>query len=137
MTDLKDRGQVDSLSVIPGGVTEDQSTSAPMPGVMSDQSIPQPEDNISVAPNLERPDIDPSLEQLGVAHGKDSIKISRPAIDAGIQPAIPSTGSINNWPISLEDARKFRKGKRNSGRTWESGIEVMQDKRVKELRKAV
>ncbi|EKD85995.1 MAG: hypothetical protein ACD_37C00538G0001 [uncultured bacterium] len=75
MTDLKDRGQITPLSVVPGGLTEGQSASAPMSVPATEQAQPATVD-ASVSLSSPIPEISQNLSQLGVSHGADSFKLA-------------------------------------------------------------
>lgn len=115
MTDLKDRGQITPLSVVPGGVTEAQSGSAPMPGAAPDKAQPAAVDT-SVDISSPVPEISEELSQLGVSHGADSFRLA-----PGVQ------GYSHNPPLrSLPGGLAFTQQEMDElSRTGKAGSEWM------------
>lgn len=126
MTDLKDRGQIAPLSVVPGGVTEAQSVSAPMPVPASEQAQPAAVDT-SVSLSSPVPEISEDLSQLGVSHGADSFRLA-----PGVQ------GYSHNPPLrSLPGGLAFTQQEMDElSRAGKAGSEWMGAIGRKELKKA-
>lgn len=121
--DPKDRMPTSSAT-IPGVAPEVISDSAPMPGV--EPVLPIPQSPIETAHPLVRPDISAELAQMGVTHGSDSLRLSDSALASGVTPHIPSTSHIENWPVSIEEAKRLQKGSARNGSTWQAKIVLVQ-----------
>ena len=126
MTDLKDRGQIAPLSVVPGGLAEGELTSAPMPGAAPDKTQPATVDT-SVSLSSPVPEISKELSQLGVNHGADSFKLA-----PGVQ-GYSHNPTLRSLPGGLAFTQKEMD---ELSRAGEAGSEWMGAIGKKELKKA-